>query len=113
MKAQQAIAVVKEITAIAPRLVKGLTEGKLRLGPISIGDREDQSIQTSSTSPIGRRARFRLYQSRVTIYRLAKNSMSKSFTSFGRSCWIQCPAPGTRTFFVKPGIVSSKLSKAC
>ncbi len=47
------------------------------------------------------------------LYRLAKNSISKSFTSFGRSCWIQWPAPGTRTFFVKPGIVSPKLSKAC
>ena len=52
-------------------------------------------------------------RSRVSLYRLAKNSMSRSFTSFGRSCWIQCPAPGTTTFFVKPGIVSSKLSKAC
>jgi DNA invertase Pin-like site-specific DNA recombinase len=52
-------------------------------------------------------------RSRVSLYRLAKNSMSRSFASFGRSCWIQCPAPGTRTFFLKPGIVSSKLSKAC
>src|SRR6202040_1699023 len=34
----------------------------------------------------------------TTIYRLAKNSMSRSFTSFGRSCWIQCPAPGNTTF---------------
>jgi hypothetical protein len=45
-------------------------------------------------------------RSRVSLYRLAKNSMSRSFTSFGRSCWIQCPAPGTRTFFLKPGIFS-------
>jgi hypothetical protein len=39
--------------------------------------------------------------------------MSRLFTSIGHSCWIQCPAPTTRTFFLKPGIFSSKLSKAC
>ncbi len=32
MKAQQAIAVVKEITAIAPRLVKGLQKGRRSMG---------------------------------------------------------------------------------
>jgi hypothetical protein len=63
--------------------------------------------------PIGRRVRFQLYQPKVSLYRLAKNSISRSFTSIGRSCWIQCPVPGSRTFFLKPGIVSSRPSKAC
>src|SRR5262249_20377700 len=55
--------------------IVGATQRKLRLDPISITDREDQSIQTSSTSPVGCRARFRLYQPRVSVYRLAKNHL--------------------------------------
>src|ERR1700722_2920361 len=43
-------------------------------------------------------------------FNACKNSMSKRFTSSGLSCCVQCPTPGSRTFFLKFGILTARLS---
>jgi hypothetical protein len=49
---------------------------------------------------------------RLAGYSVARKASRASLTSFGRSCWIQCPAPGRTTFVRRFGTLTWSVSSA-